>query len=231
MSGGRPGFDVESLAEGIFNPDELATYRAAGYGRAADPGARPALLFVDVTYAFTGDRSGGGQYPLACGPAAWEAVDQMKRLAAVARTNDVPLVYSRNSPRPTAAEAGGWSAKLHRAQEPPRAHDIVDDIAPQPGDLVITKTKPSAFFGSPLASWLVQLGTDTLLVAGGSTSGCVRATIVDAFSYNFNPFVIAEATFDRSETSHRVNLFEMHQKYATVLGVEQAFEYLDSRSA
>ena len=230
MSGDRSRLDVERLAEGIFEPDELATYRSAGYGRAASPGTRPALLFVDVTYAFTDERFGSEQYPLSCGPSAWDAIDQMKRLAEAARAIDIPLLYSRNSPRPTEAEAGGWSTKLSRTKEPPRAHDIVDEIAPGPGDLVITKSKPSAFFGTPLASWLIQLGTDTLLVAGGSTSGCVRATVVDAFSYNLTPFVIAEATFDRSETSHRVNLFEMNQKYATVLGVEQALEYL-GRSA
>lgn len=218
--------DGESLAAGIFGPDELAVYRAAGYGRAASPGSHPALLIVDVTYAFTGERSGGEQYPLACGEPAWKAVDQIARLAEAARAGDVPVIYSRNSPRPTAAEAGGWSSKLSPAVEPPRAHDVVDEIAPQPGDLVVTKSKPSAFFATALVSWLIQLGVDTVFLAGGSTSGCVRATAVDAFSYNFNPFVVGEATFDRSTTSHRVNLFEMNQKYATVVGVEPTLAYL-----
>lgn len=223
MSG---SLDIEKLASGIFGPEELATYRAAGYGQTAGPGSRPALLVVDVTYAFTGDRSGGGEYPLACGPPAWEAVDHITRLIEAARSSGVPVIYSRNAPRPTAAEAGGWSSKLSIDEEPPRAHDIVDEIAPRPGDLVVTKSKPSAFFATPLVTWLIQLGVDTVLIAGGSTSGCVRASAVDAFSYNLHPFVVAEACFDRSATSHRVNLFELNQKYATVLGIDGAETYL-----
>ena len=169
-------FDIEIVATGIFGPKELATYRAAGYGRASGPGSRPALLVVDVTYAFTGDRSGDGEYPLACGPPAWEAVDHIARLIEAARGSGAPVIYSRNAPRPTAAEAGGWSSKLTTGREPPRAHDIVDEIGPQPGDLVVTKSKPSAFFATPLVTWLIQLGVDTVLIAGGSTSGCVRAS-------------------------------------------------------
>lgn len=214
------------LADGIFSEEELRVYTSAGYGQAAAPGSHPALLVVDVTYAFTGDRANDESYPLSCGEPAWVAIEHIARLIKVARAKNVPVLYSRNSARKTGAEAGGWSAKLAQGDDPPRAHDIVDEISPAPGELVVTKSKPSAFFATPLSSWLVGLGVDTVLVAGGSTSGCVRATIVDAFSWNFNPFVIAEATFDRSRTSHRVNLFEMNQKYATVVGIEQALTYL-----
>lgn len=231
MAGQLSPYDVKGLAKGIFTPDELATYGAAGYGRAATPGSRPALLLVDVTYAFTGDPSGGVDYPLACGAPAWEAVEQMVALTDAARTARVPVIYSRNAPRPTAAEAGGWSAKLNHTSEPPRAHDVVDEIAPQPGDLVVTKSKPSAFFSTPLISWLVHLQVDTLFVAGGSTSGCVRATSVDAFSYNLNPFVVVEATFDRSDTSHRTNLFEINQKYATLCHAKDAVDWLAAHRA
>jgi nicotinamidase-related amidase len=226
MSEELAGFDVEGLVAGLFAAEELATYAAAGYGRSASAGSRPALLIVDVTYAFTGERSGDGHYPLACGESAWDAIDHIARLIDAARSGRVPVIYSRNAPRPTRAEAGGWSSKLSGGQDAPRAHDIVDEIAPQPGDLVITKSKPSAFFATPLVTWLIQLGVDTVLVAGGSTSGCVRASAVDAFSYNLNPFVVAEATFDRSSTSQRVNLFELNQKYATVIGTETAAGYL-----
>ena len=212
---------VRELGAGIFAEEEIAAYESAGYGRTGYPGQRPALLVIDVTYAFTGRRDGVGPYPLACGEPAWTAVDQIARVLGAARDRDIPIVYSRNSPRPTAAEAGGWAGKLDQREDPPQAHDIVAEIRPLAGDLVVTKAKPSAFFGTPLASWLIQLGVDTLFVAGGSTSGCVRATAVDAFSYNFGTFVMAEATFDRSPTSHRVSLFELHQKYGTVVGVEQ----------
>lgn len=217
---------VDTLVDGIFPEEELLVYRSAGYGRSAAPGRHPALLVVDVTYAFTGDKSGGADYPLACGPAAWRAVDQIAPLIAAARAGDHPVIYSRNSHRRTKVEAGGWSAKLRPGSEAARAHEIVAEIAPEPGDLIVTKPKPSAFFSTPLVSWLVQLKVDTVLIAGGTTSGCVRATAVDAFSYNLNPFVVAEATFDRSDTSHRVNLFELDQKYATVVQAASAVAYL-----
>jgi nicotinamidase-related amidase len=219
-------FDVAAGAAAVFETSELEIYQSAGYGQAAPPGTRPVLLIVDVTYAFTGNRSGGGDYPLACGPPAWEAIDHIGRLLEAARGAGVPVVYSRNSPRPTEAESGGWSAKLGPGPEPPRAHEIVDEIAPRAGELVVTKSKPSAFFATPLISWLVQLRVDTVILAGGSTSGCVRASAVDAFSFNLNPFVVAEACFDRSPTSHIVNLFELNQKYATVVSVAEAAPYL-----
>ncbi len=228
MSGGLVPIDPIALATGTFSEEELQTYRAAGYGRVAGPGSHPALLVVDVTYAFTGDRDGEGKFPLSCGPPAWEAIDHISKLLTAARQSNVPVVYSRNEARTTAAEGGGWWEKLEKSPEPPRAHEIVDELAPEPGELIVTKSKPSAFFATPLASWLVQLGVDTVLVAGGSTSGCVRATVIDAFSWNFKPFVVAEATFDRSPTSHRVNLFEMHQKYATVVGAASTQSYLEA---
>jgi nicotinamidase-related amidase len=227
MTGREPEpADTTALVSSIFTTEELEAYDAAGYGRTTTPGRRPALLIVDVTYAFTGERTGEGDYPLACGPAAWQAVRRIAELVDTAHANDIPIIYSRNAPRPSAAEAGGWPSKLRHTSERPRSHDIVDEIAPAPGDLVVTKSKPSAFFATPLVPWLVQLGVDTVLVAGGSTSGCVRASVVDAFSFNLNPFVVAEATFDRSPTSHRVNLFELDQKYATVIDVETARSYL-----
>ena len=203
--------DPGELANGIFPAEELAIYATAGYGQTATPGQRPAVLIVDVTYAFTGDPDGSEVYPMSCGASAWAAIERIRPLLATARTNNVPVIYSRNSPRVTKAEQGGWSAKVNRGEDPARAHDIVDELSPAAGDLVVTKSKPSAFFSTPLASWLVGLGVDTVIVAGGSTSGCLRATVVDAFSWNFNPFVVANATFDRSPTSHSTNLFEMSQ--------------------
>jgi maleamate amidohydrolase len=226
MSASLDPVPVAGLIAGLFPDEEVERYRSAGYGRSAAAGDRPALLVVDVTYAFTGLRDGTGDYPLACGPAAWQAIEHIADLAAAARAGGHPVIYSRNAPRPNEAEAGGWAAKMASNVEPPRAHDIVDEIAPHEGDLVVTKTKPSPFFATPLITWLLQLKADTLLVAGGSTSGCVRAAVVDAFSYNLNPFVVAESTFDRSDTSHRVNLFEMNQKYATVVATDGAVRYL-----
>jgi len=113
-------------------------------------------------------------------------------------------------------------------EQPEDAHDIVDEISPLSSELVLRKTKPSAFHGTPLVSTLVYENVDTLLVIGCTTSGCVRATVVDAFSYGFSVMVVEDAVFDRAELSHAVNLFDMDFKYADVVPSHQALEYLKS---
>ena len=104
---------------------------------------------------------------------------------------------------------------------------IVNEIAPQPSDIVIYKSKPSGFFGTPLQSVLNDYAVDTLLVMGGTTSGCVRATVLDAFSFNYFVGVVEEGTFDRIQLSHKANLLDMHIKYADVMKAEQVASYLD----
>jgi nicotinamidase-related amidase len=106
--------------------------------------------------------------------------------------------------------------------------EIVKEIAPQASDIVIHKPKPSGFFGTPLQSVLNDYGVDTLLVTGGSTSGCVRATVIDAFSFNYFVAVVEEGTFDRIQLSHKANLLDMNIKYADVMKAEDVAHYLDS---
>ena len=100
-------------------------------------------------------------------------------------------------------------------------------IAPQPRELVIRKHKPSAFFGTPLASFLVQLGVDSLLLAGTTTSGCVRATAVDAFSQNYRVAVVEEGCFDRGQASHALSLFDLHAKYADVVSLAETLAFVE----
>jgi nicotinamidase-related amidase len=104
--------------------------------------------------------------------------------------------------------------------------EIPREIAPTPADIIISKKKASAFFGTPLTGYLIDLGVDTLLVTGVSTSGCVRATVVDGHAYNFRVCVVEEGTFDRSIVAHKVNLFDMHMKYADVVSLEETKRYL-----
>jgi nicotinamidase-related amidase len=110
------------------------------------------------------------------------------------------------------------------------ASAIMDPLAPREDELVIDKARASAFFGTPIDAYLRRLGIDSLIVAGESTSGCVRATVVDAYSLGFDVMVVEEATFDRVSVSHKVNLFDMHHKYATVVSLEVALDYVRSVS-
>jgi len=109
-------------------------------------------------------------------------------------------------------------------------YDFVAEVAPVDGDTLLPKKHPSAFFGTPLASYLIDLGADTLVVTGCTTSGCVRGSVVDAFAYNFRVLVPHDAVYDRSATSHAVNLFDMASKYADVATTADALTMLDAVS-
>jgi maleamate amidohydrolase len=190
---------------------------AAGYGHAVGLGQAPALLVVDVTYGFLGRAplpvlEAIQTYPGAVGEAGWEAVEVIERLLAAARGAGVPILYSAGT-----GEQGRWLDKrpVH-ARQPADAYQIVNRIAPRPTETVIRKAKPSAFFGSSLAQRLTELGVDSLVVCGGTTSGCVRATVVDAFSHDLRVTVAEDAVFDRIELSHAAALLDMEHKYADV---------------
>lgn len=222
----------------VIPASDLETYQAGGFGASQSPGARPALLVIDVTYGFTGSEGlslaeAVREYRTACGPSAWAAVRVIADLIDAARAAGVPVIYTRGRTVRQTAALGGWAVKNQRAAEDiaagERRNTIVAPLAPQDGDLVIEKDKPSGFFGTPLMSHLVTLGVDTVVVTGGTTSGCVRATVVDAFSYNLRVIVPQEAVFDRAVVPHKVNLFDLHSKYAQVEPAQQTLAYLRQR--
>ena len=214
------------LWDDLITVRDRVIYEAVGMGQRTAMGESPVLLIIDVTYEFTGDREEATEesvkrFPFSCGEAAWHALPVIRMLLEEARAAHVPVIYTRQAPRPNALVAGAWAQKNARVLDAvsPRAESldhIPDMIAPGPEDIVIDKDKPSAFFGTPLESYLNELRADTLIVAGTSTSGCVRATVVDAFSYNYRVFVVEDGVFDRGEISHKVNLFDMQAKYADV---------------
>ncbi len=179
------------------------------------------------------------KWPSYCGPSGWAAVPYIQRLMAKARAVDVPVIHITGLSEEDAG-VPGWFEALHSSGERQvpsdpavrqrweRRLDIIDEVAPLPGEIFLRKTAPSAFFGTPLMAQLNYLGIDTLLVTGESVSGCVRATVVDAASYRFKVQVVEECVFDRHEACHAINLFDMNQKYADVIHIDQAIAYLDS---
>lgn len=208
-------------------------FAAGGYGVRAPLGERPALLVVDVTYGFCGDRpepilTSIQRWRSSCGSAAWDALPHIELLLSRARRVDIPVFYTRGAPRRAdGSDRGRWADKNARqGTDTARADEILAEISPQERDLVIEKRKPSAFFGTALVSHLIARGVDTLIVCGTTTSGCVRATVIDAFSYDYRVVVAEEATFDRGEASHAMALFDMDMKYANVTPVDEVAGYL-----
>jgi isochorismate hydrolase len=205
----------------VISDEDRAAMKAAGYGRRLTPGSAPALLVVDATHAFVGQASLGvdgsaERFPLSSGPVAWRSLDRIARLRDAFHRQGRPVIYSVATGKDELA--GLWVEKTDRDRRPdPFANTIPDAIAPGPDDLVLAKTKPSMFHGTPLTAMLVRNRIDTLVITGGTTSGCVRATVTDAFSHNYRALVVEDAVFDRSRISHAVNLFDMEQKYASVV--------------
>ena len=196
--------------------DESQVYQRQGFG--AGLGVQPpiGLLIVDFVNGFADPGTfGGGNIPA--------AIDRTVGLLATARERGWPVAHSRIVYADDDSDANIFSAKVPGMlglKEHSPASAIVDALAPAAGERVARKNVPSAFFGTDLAPWLTQRGVRTLLVAGCVTSGCVRASVVDAMCWGFRPVVVEDCVGDRAIGPHEASLFDMRQKYADVLSLE-----------
>ncbi len=208
-------------------------FSRSGYGRRAGFGVRPAVLVVDVTHQFIGDRpepilESIVRWPQSSGEEGWRAVSSIGRLLGAARAAEVPIVYTTPVAGPRGVRGAEKSGRRAELDERADRNAIPAAIAPSEGDLVLRKERPSAFFGTPLVTWLTERGVDSVFVVGGTTSGCVRASVVDAFSYGYKVAVVEECVFDRGQASHALNLFDVQQKYADVISLGEAVARLES---
>jgi len=224
--------------DGLLTPEEQRVFDT--FRRPKELGRRPAVLVVDVNYAFVGLKPQNivesvQDYSTSCGERGWQAIGSIQELIATARDHGIPLAYTTGI---NLTRAGAHWANRARDEKSNRILDedelehrrvgnrIVVDIAPHSGDIVIEKRGPSAFFGTPLVSYLNELDVDTLIVAGTTTSGCVRASVVDAAAHNYYVGVVEECCFDRFDISHRVSLMDMHAKYGQVFSLGDAQAYI-----
>ncbi len=217
---------------GIITDEEERRYGAAGFGGAGSVGRRPGLLIIDVQYRTVGTQrkpywEAIEEYPTACGEDGWRAVDHIALLLAEFRERGLPVLYPHVAPKNVDTDSGRLAEKIPSIMGIDAAgYRFVEEVAPAPGDVLLPKKHPSAFFGTPLVSHLIDLGVDTLFVTGCTTSGCVRSSVTDAFAYNFKVVVPEECVYDRSPTSHAVNLWDMNAKYADVMPVADAIAKL-----
>ncbi len=210
----------------IVDQEILEIY--SSYHREVFVGRHPAVLAIDLyKKAYL-----GGNKPVAvvnkefdgsCGENAWKAMPPTQKLFAAARRAGVPIVYTTRH----ADTSGVHSTNRKKLEETEDLYAIQPDLAPEPGEIVIYKERASAFFGTPLITHLRKLGADSLIICGESTSGCVRASTVDAYSFGFHNTLVEECTYDRSMLSHKVNLFDLHHKYADVMHADEVIAHLD----
>lgn len=215
----------------VIPADVLAVY--VKYARRTFVGPAPALIAVDLYDAVYR----GGAKPVleaikadgsSCGEYAWAAIAPTQRLFAAARRAGLPIFYTTADNRSDARPRGVGSTKrasASRVRDSER-YAIRPEFAPQAGEVVITKQFASGFFATPLASHLSSLGVRSVIICGESTSGCVRATAVDAHSHGFHTVVVEDCVFDRSLISHKINLFDLHHKYADVMTLAEVTAHL-----
>ncbi|AZY50071.1 N-carbamoylsarcosine amidase [Bordetella avium] len=198
--------------------NELDTYQRQGFGTDLPLKAPFGLLIIDFVNGFADPAQfGGGNIP--------EAIARTRVLLDVAREQGWAVAHSRIVYADDDADGNIFSIKVPgmlTLKEHSHASAIVPELAPEAGEYVVRKATPSAFFGTMLAPWLAQRGVQTLVVAGATTSGCVRASVVDAMSAGFRPLVVSDCVGDRAIGPHEANLFDMQQKYAAVMPLDQA---------
>ncbi|WP_293857492.1 isochorismatase family protein [uncultured Alsobacter sp.] len=196
---------------------ELDIYKRQGFAQSVGIGAQPALVIVDFVVGFTDPAHfGGGNI----GP----AIERTVGLLADARKRGWPVAHTRVVYADDGSDAGSFAAKapgLRKLTETSPLSQIVPELAPVPGELIVRKRQASGFFATELAGWLAWRRVDTLFIAGCTTSGCVRATVVDAVSHNFRTIVLVDCVGDRAIGPHEANLFDMGQKYADLMTADE----------
>ncbi len=216
----------------VISPAEREIYDTFFPRRVKGVGAKPALIAIDLykkVYA-------GGPGPVveinrkhrgACGDYAWNAIAPTMRLFAAARAAGCPVLYTTSNSNPRVSATN--RQKKAGEREPADGAEIKEEFAPHPEDMVIRKERASGFFGTPMVAHLNKLGVESIIMCGESTSGCLRASAVDAFSYGYHVVVAEECCFDRSLISHKIALFDLHHKYCDVMHTDEIIAQLAAR--
>ena len=211
--------DRAVLARGRFQ-------QRMGFGR------KVAVVVIDAQKYMVGEEGHDADWPSSCGAVGRTAAVQIGRVVDAAQAAGVPCFFSRFEIAADGSDMGVYRRKRELLDSPhwclagSVGAELIDALKPAPGDLVFVKKKPSGFHGTPLLGYLVERGVDTVVIVGGATSNCIRATVFDAASANLRAIVPAEAVFDRIPVSHAISLFDMDRQFADVLPVEEVLAQL-----
>jgi maleamate amidohydrolase len=232
------GRDVTPWLEHLTD-EEREVIRLGGYGSRRGFGRRPALVLIDCQYNHIGGRGPIldqiKDWPSGAGDDAWAAVERVQPVLEATRWGGIPVIYTRYCHDELGEQFDSFHRKrgsdLSRFLETAPGTQIVSELAPRPTELVIKKVHASAFFGTALLNYLIGMSVDTLLIGGVSTSGCVRATAVEAASLNFNVGVLGDCVADRIPSSHRASLLDLWMKYTDVVTADEAITYIKDPTA
>jgi nicotinamidase-related amidase len=223
------------LSSPAVSEEEKKRLTSAGFGQRVGYGERPAVLVIDVQNYNVGPREGPSkEYPSGGGIAAHKAAHRISEILKVARKSGVPVIYTQFTLRRDRSDIGIYGKKRTFLDidgwcvEGSEGAKIHESVKPKPTDIVLTKKRPSAFFGTILNSLLVEKRIDTLIITGGTTSNCVRATAVDAMSFNYRGIVVSDCVYDRVQVSHETTLFDLDRQYADVVKSDEVINYLRS---
>ena len=220
--------------EEIFTDTDREVLRKSNFGKKQELGEHPTLLFIDLKTSFIGTArrpilEAIEEFPTSCGEVGWDSVMQSAELLKACRAQGIPVVHVTGDAHYrsfTHSSTKSSGVQNFPKPRPASSEEIFFAVAPLPTELVIRKTKATAFWGTPLAGCLRSMGTDTLLVGGCVTSGCLRASVVDAHNEGFKCFVVEECVFDRFPLSHLVNLWDIDAKYGDVIALDDALKYV-----
>ncbi|MGE0734905.1 MAG: isochorismatase family protein [Alphaproteobacteria bacterium] len=201
---------------------ELDIYKRQGFGHSSGFGRHPALIVVDFVNGFNDATAfGGGNIDA--------SIQRTRVLLDACRRLKLPIAFTRVVYADDGSDLGVFALKspsLKNLTETSPLSQVVPELTPIAGEYVVRKQQPSAFFGTSLMGWLTMQGVDTLLIVGCTTSGCVRATVIDSMSYNFRTIVVTDCVGDRALAPHEANLFDMSQKYADLMTCDEVVPVL-----
>jgi maleamate amidohydrolase len=197
-------------------------------------GKKPAIIVVDAQKFMVGVPGQESEWPSSGGQQGHDAMAQIVALVSQGQKHQIPVFFTRFEIASSGIDMGVYARKRDLLHSPhwclagEVGSELVDELTPSSNDIEFVKKKPSCFHGTPLLGYLIDRQIDTLIVVGGSTSNCVRATVFDAASYNYRVIIPQEAVFDRFPISNAISLFDMDRQFADVVNVQEVYQYFES---
>jgi nicotinamidase-related amidase len=224
---------TEKIWDQYLGEQDKKVLERGRFARRMGFGKNPAIIVVDAQKYMVGELGKESEWPSSSGEPGRKAMEQIVALVSHGQKRSIPVFFTRFEIDPSGKDMGVYARKRDLLKTPhwclsgEIGAELVSDLIPNDQDIVFVKKKPSCFHGTPLLGYLIDRQIDTVIVVGGSTSNCVRATVFDAASYNYRVIIPQEAVFDRFPISNAISLFDMDRQFADVVSIQEVFNYFD----